>query len=80
MGWDGVDTGGNGRSDGEQRSNNSGVQHPAWQADKDYCSFAYSTLAFLRMGISGSDNESPNLHPIFLCERRNDTVQAQVRD
>jgi hypothetical protein len=27
-----------------------------------------------------SPNESPNLHPVFLCERWNDTVQAQVLD
>src|SRR5690348_14710659 len=43
-------------------------------------SLAYSALASFRMGMSGSDNESPNLHPIFLCERWNDTVQAQVLD
>lgn len=30
--------------------------------------------------MSGSDNGSPNLHPIFLCERWNDTIQAQVLD
>jgi hypothetical protein len=29
---------------------------------------------------SASNNDSPNLHPVFLCERWNDTVQAQVRD
>ena len=27
-----------------------------------------------------SNNESPNLHSVFLRERRNDTVQAQVLD
>ena len=47
-----------------------------------YCSFAYSALACLRMGMaeSASNNDSPNLHPVFLCERWNDTVQAQVLD
>jgi hypothetical protein len=37
---------------------------------------------FRRIGKSESrlPNESPNLHPIFLCERWNDTVQAQVLD
>jgi hypothetical protein len=27
-----------------------------------------------------SPNESPNLHPVFLCEWWNDTVHAQVLD
>jgi len=27
-----------------------------------------------------SPNDSPNLHPVFLCEWWNDTVQAQVGD
>jgi hypothetical protein len=37
---------------------------------------------FLDDAIVGapSPNESPNLHPVFLCEWRNDTVHAQVLD
>jgi hypothetical protein len=35
---------------------------------------------WMGMSESASNNESPNLHPVFLCERWNDTVQAQVLD
>jgi len=37
---------------------------------------------FLGDAIVGapSPNESPNLHPVFLCEWWNDTVHAQVLD
>jgi hypothetical protein len=38
--------------------------------------------AFLKSGDyqSASNNRSSNLHPVFLCERRNDAIQAQIFD
>src|SRR5467141_2711050 len=47
-----------------------------------YRSFAYSAWACFRMGRSelASNNESPNLHPVFLRHRRDNTIQAQVLD
>jgi hypothetical protein len=32
------------------------------------------------MRESAANNESPNLHPVFLCKRWNDTVQPKVLD
>jgi len=47
-----------------------------------YSTFACSALARFRMGMSesASNNESPNLHPVFLRHRRDNTIQAQVLD
>lgn len=38
-------------------------------------------LGLLKEGMNSTvSDESPDLYPVFLCERWNDTVQAQVRD
>src|SRR5207302_3903365 len=47
---------------------------------RSYCSLAYSALACFSMGMSASNNESPNLHPVFLRHRWDDAIQAQILD